>query len=306
MCQTTDGTVTNGKLPPAPAGAIPGAESIRDGATTNTPSTLTNAADATTVDANVDKGHHESEMYYFECQTRSRNKGLFLADQTLNGQSAQYTRQNPNGNRRGLECPEERDYYPYWSPSPWKDVVILTDHVAQKCNADGTYNGNSQNTVKVRKCVPDDITAAGATAAIAAITDADCATAGGSIYVFRHNLPAPKCQQVDWSRVNHLGNGRFGQPLTYNWTLPTIATLVGPGVPQIYTYTDGTTQYAKCVARLRYNISTVRRHTDTRTLQRAKRPTHLPAQPAADEVRSACFALLLLSLPLSLSPLSPG
>ena len=66
------------------------------------------------------KGMHEDKAYYRACQRRARNQGLFTADQNLNGNSAIYTRQNPNGQRRGLECPEERDYYPYWGPSPWK------------------------------------------------------------------------------------------------------------------------------------------------------------------------------------------
>jgi hypothetical protein len=104
MCQTTDGVQdAGGKLKSPASGVIPGAESIRDGFTTDRPDTIDNRADTATITSNLDKGHHESEQYYFECSKRQRNGGLFLADQKLNGRTAQFTRQNNNGNRRGLE-----------------------------------------------------------------------------------------------------------------------------------------------------------------------------------------------------------
>jgi len=74
---------------------------------------------------------HETPEYYNACNRVQRNRGLFTADQNVNRRSAIGTRQNPNGGRRGLECPEERDYYPYWRPSPFVDVAYLVDDPAR-------------------------------------------------------------------------------------------------------------------------------------------------------------------------------
>ncbi|XP_028416852.1 protein DD3-3-like [Dendronephthya gigantea] len=71
------------------------------------------------------RGLHESWEWYDKCYKRDRNKGLFTADQTLKGDKSIYTRQNANGARSGYECPEERDYYPYWHPTDWTDIVVL-------------------------------------------------------------------------------------------------------------------------------------------------------------------------------------
>ena len=77
-------------------------------------------------------GVHESYDYYKDCKARERNKGLFtanrLSDNNAQQQLACATRQNQNGcqnenNRFGYECPEERDYYPYWHPTPWIDIA---------------------------------------------------------------------------------------------------------------------------------------------------------------------------------------
>eukprot|EP00463_Aulacantha_scolymantha_P000914 TRINITY_DN161_c0_g1_i16.p1 TRINITY_DN161_c0_g1~~TRINITY_DN161_c0_g1_i16.p1 ORF type:complete len:256 (+),score=53.91 TRINITY_DN161_c0_g1_i16:94-861(+) len=73
---------------------------------TNDPGQAQYSAGST--NGNLRFGVHETPEYYNECNRVSRNKGLFTADQNVNRRSAIGTRQNPNGGRRGLECPEER------------------------------------------------------------------------------------------------------------------------------------------------------------------------------------------------------
>lgn len=114
---------------------------LRDGTTTNTiPEQPSNCANN---DCNRDIrfGMHEDYDYYMNCKYRYRNFGLFTADQNLNGRTARFTRQNPNGNRRGYECPEERDHYPYWQPTPWVDLAVLTNDPT-RCSF---YQAESEN-----------------------------------------------------------------------------------------------------------------------------------------------------------------
>jgi hypothetical protein len=252
---------------PDPAIAL----TLRDGLDTNQINT-----DGTT----ASEGIHESVQYYQECSTRNRNGGLFTADQNLNGNTAIYTRQDPNGARSGLECSEERDYYPYWLPTPWIDIAYLTDRLdfctsrpgvtdatcptgtTIRCNADQSCQtaltacppyytfDNSENTALRYKCYSPTYT----NTQLSKTSANTCSDAGGQWLSHTWNAPPMECRQAQWSRSNHLGNSRDTdtQMMNYNWTLPTLAQMASFVSP----ITKYDSLYVKCVLRMRYNIST--------------------------------------------------
>jgi len=214
---------------------------VRDGTTTDTiPDDPTGP---TTLDGTQYKfGMHEPRPWYDACTVRERNKGLWIADRAdpnvgnLNGNQATVTRQNNNGGRRGYECPEERDYYPYWVASPWKDIVILTQDTAW-CDF---YQKESQNVKSKHQCQTKD------TNVQAAPNNEAACTAGGFNWVEQPSwgIGAPACLLAPWGRDNHLGNSATGFQASFNMTLPTQKTEGCVG-----------NSNCNCVLRLRYNIS---------------------------------------------------
>jgi len=200
-------------------------------------------------------GMHESYPNYRKCQSRRRNNGLFAADQGgLVTAKATQTRQDNNGqnNQHGFECAEERDYYPYWHPSPFKDIVIFTSNVA-RCPY---FQKHSQNVMDKFWCESDDTDSAN-------VEQFNNEKACGQLYwkkVEAWNIETPKCYPTGWNRDNHLGNGLGGYANTYKWILPTMDEI---GVknwivdPKDNSPVDDLLKrkVAPCIVRIRYNIS---------------------------------------------------
>lgn len=202
---------------------------LRDG----TPTDMNDAATDSLTQVNKDdarQGSHETFDYYTKCATRRRNMGLYTADQQNlgPGSKATQTRQNNNGNKYGWECQEERDYYPYFHPSPWKDIVIMTNNVS-RCDF---YQANSQNVVGKGECYDAQNNY------LQWENENDCIVNNGVWQISQPwGIPPPECIQNQYSRDNHLGNGIDGEMNSYWWTIPN-------------------TPSNACVLRLRYNIST--------------------------------------------------
>ncbi|XP_071142451.1 protein DD3-3-like isoform X1 [Mytilus edulis] len=221
---------------------------VRDGASRGTIRTENNQCRNNDCNTDFEYGMNENFEYYQNCRYRLRNKGLFIADQNLAGnrKNARNTRQNPTGKRYGYECPEERDYYPYWEPSPWKDIVVMTND-ASRCPF---YQEESQNVKSRWTCVvPKNVTEKYTGKFDIPNNEADCKAfrypkndpnGAKALWteIASHGIPAPDCRESQFSRDNHLGNGIGGQPLVYNWTIP------------------NTLNHEQCVMRMRYNIST--------------------------------------------------
>jgi hypothetical protein len=240
---------------------------IRDGSTTNTiEDDAATGPPAKDANGNYVFGMHEPYSYYQMCKGRDRNQGLFIADRQQQGglgpgrRSAIFTRQNNNGNRHGYECTEERDYYPYWGPSPWVDIAILTQNT-DWC----TYYQTESQNVKARgycwKDDPNDQSDNQATGNYARyLTATSCVNNGYTwIDVPAWGVDAPECVQAPFTRENHLGNSFNGFEAQYNWTLPSVVRVnaSNPGSDCVATDT------CECVLRLRYNISTSDAATDS-------------------------------------------
>lgn len=202
-------------------------EQVRDGLTTESipdDANTYNEKAADTLNNNGKQaykyGMHESYAYYQDCKLRERNKGLFLADQKP-GPSARNTRQNPGGGRSGFECPEERDYYPYWHPTPWKDIAVLTSDLS-RCDY---YKENTENAKGRGYCSNPKLN-----------NEAQCKANKGTWLTAPAHGGGLDCLEAPLSRDNHLGNTPTGWASSYNWTIP-----------------DDPNE--NCVLRLRYNIS---------------------------------------------------
>uniref|UniRef100_F6TGA3 Self-marker protein n=1 Tax=Ciona intestinalis TaxID=7719 RepID=F6TGA3_CIOIN len=204
---------------------------VRDGTVTST--IPTNPTMCKNLDCNNDKtyGMHEDFYSYINCRSRERNRGLFNADRNLRTNQATRTRQNQNGNRRGYECPEERDYYPYWHPMPWKDIAVLTNDVS-RCPM---YKTESQNVKDRYAC--DRSTSNSDECEAFKYTVGNTQYNGTWKRYPSHGIAAPVCHMNQWSRDNHLGNTVGGQTFNFNWTIPNDVN-------------------ERCVLRMRYNIST--------------------------------------------------
>lgn len=214
---------------------------IRDGTTTNT--ITQDAAGVTATDPNgeLTYGMHETLEYYEACARRERNMGLFIADRESEGgltrgrRDARFTRADNNVNRYGFECQEESEYYPYWAPTPWKDIAVFP-HDTKFCSF---YQQNSENVKGRGQCIDESGNNQVANYDVACTAEGDRWEATPS-----HGIPPPACIQLPENHDNHLGMNVEGNHNNFYWELPSNEACLD------------TENGCNCVLRIRYNIST--------------------------------------------------
>jgi len=273
----------------APRDGIP--RDSLDAATTTIPDSEANAIPNSVENRRF--GMHENRDFYQSCQYTSRNKGLYTADQNIRRNDQRGTRQNPNGNRNGFECPEERDYYPWWHPSPWIDIAVLTDsawdtpcyNTSQTCSArchyymNNTMNWNDKGYCDVNHEVNQPVTEK--TLSSKWVVNQwynnrrECEDNGFKWYMVNHgqNLGALNftCAKTQFSRTNQLGNAEADNVFSQNFkgisSTAKSETPHGvnanrflweipniPDAPSTY-FSDMEKAYKSCTLRIRYNIS---------------------------------------------------
>ena len=232
---------------------------------------------------NEERGEHETWENYDLCYTRNRNEGLFLADQNLKGYSSIYTRQNANGDRRGYECPEERDYFPYWHPTEWTDIAVLTSN-QDSCNY---YQSQSSNSMAKGECIEFDNDGNRDNHASEANNPEDCEEIDNAQWIEFYDYKSiidgvdseSRCQKASglntndsivWGYPRQIGSERYSKPEKACLILhPDIDCKEAPWARANHLgNTDNTDDFAsyrwelphfeeekQCVLRMRYNIS---------------------------------------------------
>lgn len=179
-------------------------------------------------------GMHEPFEYWNNCKQRQRNGGLFIADQGVPANArATRSRQQNNDQPHGFECEEERVYYPYWHPTPWRDIAILTSTTG-RC---GYFKSNSQNVAGKFQCSLPPFN-----------NQEECEQNSGIWTLTRPwGIEAPDCVPNAFSRDNHLGNVKTGYTASYSWVIPRLSDLDGS--------LNADKKTATCALRIRYNMS---------------------------------------------------
>jgi hypothetical protein len=197
-------------------------------------------------------GYHETFDDYLTCVRTRRNTGLYLADRKMGGMSARFTRQNPGGTRHGLECPEERDYYPYWRPTPWIDIAIYASD-EDWCKY---YEAESENVKPREYCQMTDAQRVASPDQVIPYDKVTCGQRGGTWTTgTAHGVAAPECMFHPHSRDNHLGNAVTPQGESGNDDSKLTETRDPQTAFYLWTIPETIKENTKCVIRLRYNMS---------------------------------------------------